>query len=512
MADAEAVANDSWFDDVTKCIPASASNQQKAEVKEDFEINDEVFFNEPSKVPVAGDAGDDSYAKRGFYDTDIVMIEAKHDGTVRLGSGVLMKDMKSWIAAVSENEEKRYRFVITAAHVVCSAQWEQVEIYNCIRVRIPLKPWPEFPENWAKYQGGYKERTDFFSNIIVKREHIFVHPNYEGKWYDVAMIAIPEVIATQDARGFKWWNSGKPTAFAVVGFPMATKNDGETASHIPYVSARKHNKNGIAKIEFKKMKTMMAKYYCFTRSGMSGGAIILDGCIAGIHNRKDELEQNCGHGLIFDSEVKKWMSSVAGKWDVDLGIHDNSAERLTLHGRGDLSGMGAAASAFASATSGSQWQNDSHAKNKDQFSRGKAGLEDREQEEEANASSGLFSGAFSGLGMFSYGLGAAAVAFDGGAAAATVAGVAAGAGAGATMMGPIIAGGAVAAGVGYAATYALSSPKITSGLTMEEHMEKTLKHKVTKKAKKAALLSMDQEKLRQLKQKYKYDIDINNLS
>merc|ERR1719354_1190027 len=53
------------------------------------------FFKEPSKVPVGGDAGDDSYAKRGFYDTDIVMIEAKHDGTVRLGSGVLMKGMNS---------------------------------------------------------------------------------------------------------------------------------------------------------------------------------------------------------------------------------------------------------------------------------------------------------------------------------------------------------------------------------------------------------------------------------
>lgn len=239
MADEEeamAKTKHAWFDGVTNFIPACASSQQSKESIEHG--NDAIFFNEPSQVSQTEDLWDHP-PTRGFFNTDIVMIEAKHiaTNTVRFGRGVLMKDFstwrtqetKSWIAMgfwksdpskSIQNSRRSYRFVITAAHVVCSAQWG-IEIYDVIRVRIPLKPWPAFPENWEKYRGGYEERKDFFSNIIVKQEHIFVHPNYDGTWHDIAMIAIPEVTATENAKGFAWWNSQRPTSFAVVGFPMA---------------------------------------------------------------------------------------------------------------------------------------------------------------------------------------------------------------------------------------------------------------------------------------------------
>jgi len=124
----------------------------------------------------------------------------------------------------------------------------------------------------------------------------------------------------------------------------------------------------------------------------------------------------------------------------------------------------------------------------------------QQREEEASkygALSALFSGAFSGMGLFTYGAGAAAVETGSMIAASTI-GV------------PIIGGVAVAIGVGCTVKYALSGGKID--LTMEQHMGDTLGHKVTKKAKKAALLTMDPTKLEQQKQKYKDYIDINNLS
>lgn len=286
--------DETWFDGVLEIIPATTSREQASSLKAlpVIEEDNKSLIEEST-----------TFVGRGFYDTDIILTEAKTSNQIMLGSGVLLQNPSTW----GRIDESPRRFVVTAGHCVCRVQYGELEMYKQIRLRIPTKPWKGFPEDREKYSFGHTNMKDFYSNIMAKTEFIFVHPQYKGSWesHDIALIAIPPMIPTYGARIFRMHDDvSSLKSSAIVGFPVGTATE-EVKSHIPYVSSRQRAVGESSHIEFK-LNSTMVRYHSKTFQGMSGGAIVIDGNIIGIHTSGDSAE-NYGDGLVFTDVIVKWM-------------------------------------------------------------------------------------------------------------------------------------------------------------------------------------------------------------
>lgn len=212
---------DSWFNDVSRFVAASNIFQEGAFEKRDEFL--EKFLKGAQNAKAKLESDQTITAGRGFYDTDIVLTEAKDDNNSAItGSGVLLQDPSTW----GEVNESAYRFVVTAGHCVCIVQYNEVEKYNPIRLRIPIKPWKDFPQDVEKYRHGANEMKFFYSNIMCGPSQVFVHPDYKGHWdfQDIALIAIPSVTPSPTVRSFRLFNAHAGlTASSIVGFPLSTK-------------------------------------------------------------------------------------------------------------------------------------------------------------------------------------------------------------------------------------------------------------------------------------------------
>jgi len=386
---------DDWFKDVSKFLPASASEEVEASENEDSYF--ETFLkgtSSSSSSNIISERDDSCKAARGFHNTDVVLIEAKQGNNAFLGSGVLLQNPSTWGNA----DKSGRRFVVTAGHCVCSIEFDgwssfKVKKYKDIRLRVPIKPWQDFTEDCDRYCHDAFEMKRYFSNIIVEPRHIFVHPKYKGNWdqhkwmsanfCDVALIAIPAVTPSIGATMFNIWQPrARLQSMSVVGFPMATEKEFEVGnqvylinlvwdkdlneqkaivielpnekgeylvklrksgekvraqaknlrhkdkkekllSYIPYVSTtRVCADDDNFRPEFKKNFTM-AQYYCRNFHGMSGGGLLFDDNIVGIHTGSNlKYMDDCGNGLIFTLKLQKWMKQIYSKWEhFELGVH-----------------------------------------------------------------------------------------------------------------------------------------------------------------------------------------------
>jgi len=317
---------DDWFKNVTKFHPASTT---VAEYASGVEFCLKTFLTRGRSSSVSSDSEGSCTAGRGFHDTDIVLIEAKYGKNAFLGSGVLLQNPSTW----GKVDKSARRFIVTAGHCVSKVQYGELNKYEHIRLRLPIKPWKNFPEDCEKYCPGAGEMKPFYSNIMCGPEHIFVHPEYKGNWdfYDIALIAIPEVTPSKNAAKFQLWKVGTPfTSVSVAGFPLATEQN-KVCSHIPYVSTRvcAHHEN--MKVEFKNNATMM-RYCCRTFNGMSGGSVLFENNIIGMHTAGDaQYPGERGNGILFTEELRAWMQKSYFKWEeFGLGEHqmDNGMGKM----------------------------------------------------------------------------------------------------------------------------------------------------------------------------------------
>jgi len=309
-----------WFEGVTKILPASTSMKQGGLHAEDAVFFEDLVKKDEYSPKVGVDSESTFRAERGFHDTNVVLTEAKaQQKHLFLGSGVLLQNPSTW----SSVDESPRRFVVTAAHCVCSAQYNKITMYDPIRLRIPIKPWKNFPEDDQKYRHGAGEMKLFYSNIMINPKWIFIHPKYKGEWSsnDIALIAIPSVKPSLGSRIFSLRNPEiHPSSSEVIGFPMK-ESSGKLFSHMPYVSSRITSRQGELKIELE-LEGTMVRYHCRTFNGMSGGAVVFDDRIIGLHTAGDSLDLECGNGLVFTKSLVQWMEDVCLKWEaLNLGEH-----------------------------------------------------------------------------------------------------------------------------------------------------------------------------------------------
>merc|ERR1719354_1253972 len=174
--------NDAWFKDVSKFLPATNSEEAATSEVSSDDSHFETFLKGIG-TKHNPDSDEVSKVQRGFHKTDVVMIEADLVDSMFFGSGVLMQNPSTW----GQVDQSARRFVLTAAHCVCDIRFDgwssfKKKQYQDIRLRIPIKPWKNFPEDYDKYCHHSVEMNKYFSNIVVDPNHVFVHPKYKGSW------------------------------------------------------------------------------------------------------------------------------------------------------------------------------------------------------------------------------------------------------------------------------------------------------------------------------------------
>jgi len=311
----DAEEDDPFFKGVKEFFAASDSNRQQAGKTKASNVALD------SKTKESNDAKFES--RRGFHGTDVVVIEAKkNQGSCTFGTGILMQDPRTW----GKVDARPRRFVLTAAHCVCSCDLAGQHVVPEIRIRVPVKPWKDFPENKTKYPSHMLKKKNAFFNILISNPNqVFIHPNYEGVWTkgtDIALIAIPEFTPNSSKIFYMWpvttgWyeylsyffqKENQATSCAIVGFPYFGK-----WSHYPFISSTTKKEDQIT--EFYKINgAVMVRYYSKTRKGMSGGPILLDNKIVGLHNAGDTA-QNYSNGLMFTASLKNWIQQTFLKWE-----------------------------------------------------------------------------------------------------------------------------------------------------------------------------------------------------
>jgi len=326
--------SDSWFDGVKDILAASVQIQQGAGINEnDFAslVRQEQEFDRSKPSVQDGVSQAVEYRgnnpQRGFYNSDVILMEAKHGGYAYLGSGMLLQDPSTW-GPFEQNDENR-RFVLTAAHCVCSTQYDKITIYDELRIKVPIKPWGEMD----LYDYGADATDCLYTKIEIKsHDQIFIHPKYCGKWHDctdIALVAIPEVQPTVGSMAMCIWPfEDHPTSSIIVGYPTSKdRNTGQILSHLPYYSPRyqENEEDGAdLKMEFipDNSTASIVRYHCETYEGMSGGAVVLDDMIVGIHVAGDQLLRGCANGVLFTEEHLLWMREIFAEWDrFNLGEH-----------------------------------------------------------------------------------------------------------------------------------------------------------------------------------------------
>jgi len=307
MADSEfysygKVMKDEWFRDVT--FEAAGFNTQENVILENMET--------------------DGNLKKGFFGADIFVTEGKRSGKCSLGTCFLLQNPATW----GEEDKSMRRFVITAAHCVASANFGKPRKFDELRLRVPISPWEGFPKDVKNYKAGWANTQHLFDEIVVRKENIFIHEKYNGHWncgYDLALVAIPEMSPSQNATMLFFDTcelDNFPDSVVVNGFPAMSDKRGKWHTHLPYFSARTREENDdewqlTIRRPVKKAKARMVDYPLATQPGISGGVLIVDQIVVGIHNAKKS--QGAGHGTVFTNELQNWMKEIYEKWDPDLG-------------------------------------------------------------------------------------------------------------------------------------------------------------------------------------------------
>jgi len=272
----------------------------------------------------------DGLLNPGFYGADIFVTEGKNSstGTVSFGTAVLLQNPDTW----GRQDKSKRRWAITAAHTVMTTGREgNPKKVSTLRLRKPILPWKGFPKDTEKYKAGPDATNHLYDSIVVPRKHIFPHPKFNGNWncgYDVALIAIPEMAPSENAIkvpfvGYEFDNF--PDSICVNGFPALNLNQKQRHTHIPYFSIRNRDDNddewevSIIRPQ-KKINTgaRMVRYPVATKPGISGGAVVAEGNVIGIHNAKRNATN--GWGTVFTEELKSWIKDIySNKWDTSLG-------------------------------------------------------------------------------------------------------------------------------------------------------------------------------------------------
>ena len=88
--------DDNWFDGVIEIIAATTSREQNGNQDEN-KFFKTMIQEDDRTSKVVSDTESTTFTGRGFYDTDIILTEAKNSSKqVILGSGVLLQDPSTW--------------------------------------------------------------------------------------------------------------------------------------------------------------------------------------------------------------------------------------------------------------------------------------------------------------------------------------------------------------------------------------------------------------------------------
>jgi len=315
-------AEDDFFKGVEEFIAATRSNREE---------NKPLIINKFGGKST-GEDGKTCTVDPGFHQTDVVVIEGVTSKRCTFGTGILLQDPGTW----GKIDMRPRRFVLTAAHCVCTCGVKKVHVFPKIRIRVPKKPWKDFPQDKKKYPINMRHKKEAYINILIDdpSKQVFIHPKYNGIWTeatDIALIAIPAVMPSdagarkifdmwEVTSGSWWWKTeNQATSCAIVGFPFKGKS-----SHYPFVSLT----TGDEIVEFLK-DGRMVQYFAQTAVGMSGGSIEFDNKIIGLHNAGDE-EDGYSNGLLFTQSLKDWMRDIFAKWE-DLNLKKRVMKKFVNH-------------------------------------------------------------------------------------------------------------------------------------------------------------------------------------
>jgi len=311
VASSDEMGGDSFFKGVEEFVAANNSSRHESQTERmTIDSSEDVFKSIPGS----------------FNDTDAVVIEARNGSKCTFGSGILLQDPATW----GKIDKGPRHFVLTAAHCVCTYNYRGLSTSPDIRIRVPKKPWQNFPQDKKKYPNNMRKKKELFLDIAVNPfKQVFIHPKYHGNWWegtDIALIALTSPIFPSKAGANKifdimrnklWYDqhgsdSMLPTSCAIVGFPFSGK-----FSHYPFVSLT--NGDGIIEVFQNETKALqngsMVRYRSYTSGGMSGGSVELDGKIVGIHNAGDD-QQGFSNGLLFTDAVKHWIKQCMKRYSL----------------------------------------------------------------------------------------------------------------------------------------------------------------------------------------------------
>ena len=66
-------------------------------------------------------------------------------------------------------------FILAAHCVATSDAFGNVNKTSKLTIRVPLRPWKDFPEDKLKYKHGQKETNHLYKSVVVCKKQIFVH-------------------------------------------------------------------------------------------------------------------------------------------------------------------------------------------------------------------------------------------------------------------------------------------------------------------------------------------------
>ena len=76
-------------------------------------------------------------------------------------------------------DEAKYIMILSAAHCVAKPDaFGNVKPMPKFRLRLPLHPWKNFPEDTKEYQPGPQKTNHLYESIVISKEQIFVHEKY----------------------------------------------------------------------------------------------------------------------------------------------------------------------------------------------------------------------------------------------------------------------------------------------------------------------------------------------
>jgi len=204
-------------------------------------ITDEWFRN--ATFAAAGIKKDNVKEKegkleRGFAGPDIFVTEGKlknnhgvyETSECTFGTCVLLQNPSTW----GEQDKSMRRFVITAADCVSKprpGRKKGVDRVDELRLRVPIRPWEDFPDDVKYYRAGAEETVHLYDEINSQRGNIFINEKF-----GIALIAIPEMAPSVDATTHYFDIAGNSPSesmswIQVNGFPAECNHDsriGET--------------------------------------------------------------------------------------------------------------------------------------------------------------------------------------------------------------------------------------------------------------------------------------------